>query len=155
MYIHFLLHSLIKLYSFYIISSKNYYIPVCNCLFIFMYSYVYDVLGVYFLLAVEATLILTAPSSPPCFGQTYKLTCTHPVLVTSTLLWERNGVFFGPSASTTHDEDETSTTSSSWSRIIFILTCTCLTFKFNICDINITGTSFAVNGMSDILNTSH
>ena len=40
----------------------------------------------------EAIVILTAPSSLPCFGQTYKLTCTHPVLDTDTLVrWERNG----------------------------------------------------------------
>ena len=62
---------------------------------------------------VEATVTLTAQSSPPCFGQTYKLTCTHPVLVTSTLLWERNGVFFSPSSSTTHDEDDPTPTTTS------------------------------------------
>ena len=32
--------------------------------------------------------------------------------MTNTLLWERNGVFFSPSASTTHDEVETSTTTT-------------------------------------------
>ena len=32
--------------------------------------------------------------------------------MTSALLWERDGVFFSPSASTTHDEVETSTTTT-------------------------------------------
>ena len=52
----------------------------------------------------EATVTLTAPSSPPCLSQTYKLTCTHPVLATSTLLWERDGVFFIVQGNPTHVE---------------------------------------------------
>ena len=54
----------------------------------------------------EATVTLTTPSSLPCFGQTYKLTCTHPVLDTDThVKWERKGTRFSTSASTTHYED--------------------------------------------------
>ena len=63
----------------------------------------------------EATVILTAPSSPPCFGldETYKLTCTHPVLDADIRLeWERNGTRFSTSASTTHQSVETSTTTT-------------------------------------------
>ena len=56
------------------------------------------------LLAVEATVTLTAPSSPPCFGQTYKLTCTHPVLDADTYIrWERNGTGFNPQSTPNHD----------------------------------------------------
>ena len=61
----------------------------------------------------EATVTLTTPSSPLCFGQPYKLTCTHPVLDGDIRLeWERNGTRFGTSASTTHQSVETSTTTT-------------------------------------------
>ena len=61
----------------------------------------------------EATVTLTTPSSLPCFVQTYKLTCTHPVLDTDTLVrWERNGIGFGTSASTTHHEDRHASTAT-------------------------------------------
>ena len=54
----------------------------------------------------EATVTLTAPSSPPCFGQTYKLTCTHPVLDADTnVRWERNGTGFNPQSTPNHDGD--------------------------------------------------
>ena len=61
----------------------------------------------------EATVTLTAPSSPPCFGQTYKLTCTHPVLEGDIRLeWERNGTRFNPQSTPNHDEDPTPTTTT-------------------------------------------
>ena len=61
----------------------------------------------------EATVTLTAPSSPPCFGQTYKLTCTHPVLDADTnVRWERNGTGFSPRPTPNHDVVETSTTTT-------------------------------------------
>ena len=102
------------------------------------------ILGVYLLLVVEATVILTAPSSPPCFGQTYKLTCTHPVLDADTnVRWERNGTGFGTAASTTHDEIETSTTTTtltiSVTREEFenrVYTYRCITFDSNLGFIN-------------------
>ena len=54
----------------------------------------------------EATVTLTAQSSPPCFGQTYKLTCTHPVLDADTnVRWERNGTGFNPQSTPNHDGD--------------------------------------------------
>ena len=67
------------------------------------------------LLVVEATVTLTAPSSPPCFSQTYKLTCTHPVLDADTnVRWERNGTGFNPQSTPNHDlvdvTDPTTTT---------------------------------------------
>ena len=63
----------------------------------------------------EATVILTAPSSPPCFGQTYKLTCTHPVLDGQTdVRWERNGTILNPQSTPNHDDgdDPTPTTTT-------------------------------------------
>ena len=61
----------------------------------------------------EATVTITAPSSPPCFdGEPYKLTCTHPVLATSTLLWEKDGVFLSTTASATHQSVETTPTTT-------------------------------------------
>ena len=88
----------------------------------------------------EATVTLTAQSSPPCFGQTYKLTCTHPVLDADTLVrWERNGTGFGTSASTTHDEvDPTPTTTTltiTVTREEFknkVYTYRCITFDLNV-----------------------
>ena len=47
---------------------------------------------------------LYTPSSLPCFGQTYKLTCTHPDADTI-VRWERNETGFGTSAIPTHYED--------------------------------------------------
>ena len=61
----------------------------------------------------EATVTLTAPSSPPCFGQTYKLTCTHPVLEGLTSAgWERNGTGFNPRSTPNHDGDISTTTTT-------------------------------------------
>ena len=63
----------------------------------------------------EATVrvTLTAPSSPPCFGQTYKLTCIHPVLEGQTYVgWERNGTGFIPQSTPNHDEGETTPTTT-------------------------------------------
>ena len=61
----------------------------------------------------EATVTLTAPSSPPCFGQLYKLTCTHPVLEGLTnVRWERNGTGFNPQSTPNRDEDPTPTTTT-------------------------------------------
>ena len=61
----------------------------------------------------EATVTLTAPSSPPCFGQTYKLTCTHPVLDADTnVRWERNGTGFNPQSTPNHDENGNETTTT-------------------------------------------
>ena len=52
----------------------------------------------------EATVALTAPSSPPCFGLTYKLTCTHPVLDADTnVRWEGNGNGFNPQSTPNYD----------------------------------------------------
>ena len=69
------------------------------------------ILGV--LQQVEATVILTVPSSPPCFGQTYKLTCTHPVLDADTnVRWERNGTGFNPKSTPNHDDDGNATTTT-------------------------------------------
>ena len=64
---------------------------------------------------IEATVTLTAPSSPPCFGQPYKLTCTHPVPDADTnVRWERNGTGFNPQSTPNHDlvdvTDPTTTT---------------------------------------------
>ena len=73
------------------------------------------ILAVYlsFLLVVEANVTLTAPSSPPCFDQTYKLTCTHPVLeVYTSVRWERNGTVFNPQAIPSHDGDYSTPTTT-------------------------------------------
>ena len=52
------------------------------------------------------TVTLTAPSSPLCFGQTYKLTCTHPVLEGDTSIgWERNGTGFIPRSTPNHNDE--------------------------------------------------
>ena len=60
----------------------------------------------------EAIVILTAPSSLPCFGQIYKLTCTHPVLDADTnVRWERNKTGFNPQSTPNHvGDDPTPTT---------------------------------------------
>ena len=63
----------------------------------------------------EATVTLTAPSSPPCFGQTYKLTCIHPVLDADTNVgWERNRTILNPQSTPNHDDgdDPTPTTTT-------------------------------------------
>ena len=71
------------------------------------------ILAVYLLPVVEATVTLTAPSSPPCFGQTYKLTCTHPVLDAETNdRWERNGTGFNPTSTPNHDGDDPTPTTA-------------------------------------------
>ena len=57
---------------------------------------------------VEATVNLTASSSSPCFNQTYKLTCTHPVLdgdIRLGIEWERNGAGFTPQSTPNHDDE--------------------------------------------------
>ena len=58
------------------------------------------------MIVVGATVTITVPSSPPCFGQTYKLTCTHPVLDADTnVRWERNGSGFNPQSTPNHDDE--------------------------------------------------
>ena len=65
------------------------------------------------LLVVEATVTLTAPSSPPCFNETYKLACTHPVLDADTnVRWERNGTGFNPRSTPNHDEEDGNATTT-------------------------------------------
>ena len=60
----------------------------------------------------KATVTLTAPSSPPCFGQTYKLTCTYPVRDGDTFVgWERNGTGLDPTL-TSHNSDDNATTAT-------------------------------------------
>ena len=87
----------------------------------------------------EATVTVTAPSSPPCFGQIYKLTCTHPVLDADTnVRWERNGTGFNPTSTPNHDEDPTPTTTTltiTVTREEFknkVYTYRCLTFDLNV-----------------------
>ena len=87
----------------------------------------------------EATVTLTAPSSPPCFGQTYKLTCTHPVLDGDILLgWERNGTGFNPQSTPNHDDDGNTTTTTltiTVTREEFenkVYTFRCITFDLNV-----------------------
>ena len=64
-------------------------------------------------LATTSTVILTAPSSPPCYGQTYKLTCLHPVLDGQTYVgWERNGTGFNPQSTPNHDGDDPTPTTT-------------------------------------------
>ena len=87
------------------------------------------------LLLGEATVTITAPSSLPCFGKTYKLICTHPVLDGETnIRWERNGTGFSTSASTTHQSVETSTTTTTLTITVtreefenIVYSCKCLT----------------------------
>ena len=90
------------------------------------------ILAVYFLLAVEATVTLTAPSSSPCFGQAYKLTCTHPVLEGGILLrWERNGTGFTPQADDISGNATTTTLTITVTREEFenkVYTYRCFTF---------------------------
>ena len=64
-----------------------------------------DLIALHDLLTIaEATVTLTAPSSPPCFDQTFKLTCTHPVLQPQTDIgWERNGTGFNPQSNPNYD----------------------------------------------------
>ena len=65
------------------------------------------------MIVVGATVTITAPSSPPCFGQTYKLTCTHPVLDADTnVRWERNGTGFNPQSTPYHDDDDPTPTTT-------------------------------------------
>ena len=89
---------------------------------------------------IKATVTLTAPSSPPCFGQTYKLTCTHPVLDGGILLrWERNGTGFTPQADDTSGNTTTTTLTINVTREEFenkVYTYRCITFDSNVGFIN-------------------
>ena len=88
----------------------------------------------------EATVTLTAPSSPPCFGQTYKLTCTHPVLEGGILLrWERNGTMLTPQADDTSGNTTATTLTITVTREEFenkVYTYRCITFDSNLGFIN-------------------
>ena len=89
----------------------------------------------------EATVTLTASSSPPCFGQTYKLTCTFPVLDADTnVRWERNGTGFNPQSTPNHDDEggntpTTATLTITVTREEFenkVYTYRCFTFDLNV-----------------------
>ena len=97
------------------------------------------------MIVVGAAVTITAPSSPPCSGQTYKLTCTHPVLDADTnVRWERNGSGFNPRSTPNHDlnVDPTPTTTAltiTVTREEFknkVYTYRCITFDSNLGFIN-------------------
>ena len=60
----------------------------------------------------DAAVTLTAPSGHPCFGQTYKLTCTHVLEQQTHVGWERNKTGFIPQSTPNHDDDGNATTTT-------------------------------------------